>query len=260
VQIGIGSKDDGEISFERPLPAGIEVKGFGDAVCLMEALLSGNIRGAVRGNLPSSSVIGELRGMGIEPRRAAFFGFRDRLRALVPVGIDEGPTPAERAEMALLAADILMALRNENADGDAGPVHDPGGRDDAGSQRVGTFRSIRVGVLAAGRPGDTGRSGTVARSLAAGREITESCMGNGLDAHLYGIEIEKALPASDILVAPDGITGNYIFRILFHFAGVEFLGAVYMGLPFVLVDSSSSRRHYDGPVRLAAKLVSLSGP
>jgi predicted methyltransferase MtxX (methanogen marker protein 4) len=116
---------------------------------------------------------------------------------------------------------------------------------------------LRVGILAGGRRGDAGRSPEVDGYLEEGMETVALCRSMDLDARFLGIEVERALPESDVIVAPDGVTGNFIFRLLFHFAKVEFMGAIYLGLPHVVVDSSSSRRYFDGPVRLAAMLAGI---
>ncbi len=236
--IGIGRRKGSEILFERELSKGTTIAMFEDARSFMDALLSREVRCGVRGNLRSAPFLEELgRIDGTKARRAAIFSHEGIMKALLPVGIDEGTSPEERADMVQLTAESLGRINS----------------DIGGGSRHG--ERMAVGILSAGRPGDAGRSPEISTSLEEGQRTAEICVHSGLDTRFFGIEIEKALPSSDIIVAPDGIIGNYIFRVLFHFAGIEFMGAICLGLPFVLVDSSSSRQFFDGPVRLAALLA-----
>jgi len=246
MDIGIGRKNGQEILFNDPLPGNINILEISHAHTLMDRLYSGELAAGVRGNLSSSGLIGELKERDLEPRRAAIILQEGRLKYLLPVGIDEGITSRGRVEMVLLACEHMRKLRRILAEE---------------SGQVDSREDISIGVLSAGRPGDVGRSPGVDRSIGEGREIVESCRREGLDARLYGIEVEKALPESDIVVAPDGIVGNYLFRTLYHFSEPGrflFMGAIYLGLPFILVDSSRSRTCFDGPVKLAAMLAGSS--
>ena len=92
-----------------------------------------------------------------------------------------------------------------------------------------------MAILAGGRYGDVGRSEAVDISLATA-ELTARLA----NAKNYEIKIEEAVK-EDIVIAPDGISGNLIFRSLCYLGIGREYGAVYTNLPFKLVDTSRSQ-------------------
>ena len=53
------------------------------------------------------------------------------------------------------------------------------------------------------------------------------------------ILIEKAIEnKSNLIIAPDGISGNLIYRTLVHLGGGKAYGAIYMGLKHTIIDTS----------------------
>ena len=79
----------------------------------------------------------------------------------------------------------------------------------------------------------------------------------GVRAEHRGILIE-ACRGDDLIVAPDGISGNLIFRTLMLLSGARGYGAPVIMDP-VFVDSSRARRSFAGPVTLASALVAMKG-
>jgi len=75
-----------------------------------------------------------------------------------------------------------------------------------------------------------------------------------VNARHPGILIEGCR-GDDLIVAPDGITGNLIFRTLMYLCGREALGAPVLMKEAVFIDSSRGRGEFTGPVALASAIV-----
>ncbi len=51
--------------------------------------------------------------------------------------------------------------------------------------------------------------------------------------------IEKAIEnKSNLILAPNGISGNLIYRTLVHLGGGKAYGAIYMGIDYNIIDTS----------------------
>lgn len=218
---------------------------------LVEVLRSRQAGAAVRGLLPAQEVKGELeRAYGVQENRdpgskdgegglklhrAVLVEIDQALRLVGPVGIDEGETLKERAELALGGVRLLADLG-------------------AGAMPRGWRPAI--GVLSLGRVEDVGRSQDIDASLEAGEALTARLGELGHTVTHYDIRIEAAARDCDMLVTPDGTHGNLIFRTLHYLGGIPAWGAPALGLwPRVtFVDSSRARASFAAPVRLAARL------
>jgi predicted methyltransferase MtxX (methanogen marker protein 4) len=213
------------------LARGPSLVHFRDARSLVGALRAGHVEAAVRGALPAGTLLRALgkdadhvqRGALLEPRPG-------RGVVLGPVGITEGRTPGARARFAQEAAAYLL--------------------------RVGLLtEEPLIAVMATGRPEDAPRATSVARSLAQGHEVTRRLEKQGLDAFEAGVLIEDVVADVDIVVAPDGVAGNLLFRALHLVAGIPSWGALCTGTPLTLVDTSRARTSFERPVRFAAYLA-----
>jgi len=60
----------------------------------------------------------------------------------------------------------------------------------------------------------------------------------------------------DIVIAPEGVSGNLIFRTLLLLCGAQSFGAPVL-MDRVFVDSSRARGGFDGPVMLASAMVGM---
>ena len=60
---------------------------------------------------------------------------------------------------------------------------------------------------------------------------------------------------SDLVLAPDGVSGNLIFRTLHFVGGHEAYGAPVVNIPRVFVDTSRAKADFSAAVLLAAGLV-----
>jgi putative methanogen marker protein 4 len=99
----------------------------------------------------------------------------------------------------------------------------------------------KVSILSGGRVGDVGRDAKVDQTMQDADKIVD------LEKEKYPsliiahdeILIEKAIEKkSNLIIAPDGISGNLIYRTLVHLGGGKAYGAIYMGLDSTIIDTS----------------------
>ncbi len=202
---------------------------------LVEMLLKGEVDAAIRGTLSANKTLRELkRSFGLEkvhrvailetPQRTAFL--------LAPVGVDEGNDVDDKVELARGGVALLRAL---------------------GVRPV-------VAVLSGGRLEDYGRSPLVDESLRQAEVVVERIRRElGVEAYHQGILIEDAVKSATLVIAPNGMTGNMIFRVLTLVGGGGAFGAPVMDvLPRVFVDVSRAMEDYTDSISLSAALVSLA--
>lgn len=210
------------------------VRPVDDAEALLRALETGVLQAGIRGTLPAEAVVRALakhrwghrvqRGALLEPRagQGVFLG---------PVGITEGRGASARARFGLQAASKLS---------DHGLLTEP----------------PLVAVLSLGRPEDAPRGARIARSLKESARVVELLQRRGLDAFHAGVQLEDVIFDADIVVAPDGASGNLAFRALHLAGGMRSFGGILLGSPLAFVDTSRARASFEAPVRLAAYLAS----
>ncbi len=234
--IGIGdSSQDGIISksCEIAQKKGFaEIEVFHESSSLVEALKSGKIDGALRGTLESKSVLAQLKSQfGLDKtQRIVLLSFSDdRLVLLAPVGIDEGQSLKEKKELVVYGRELLQIFGDE----------------------------VKLGVLSGGRLDDFGRSAIVDESIELGKILTEQALDMGIPTEHFGILLEKAVEASNFIMAPDGISGNLIFRAIHFFGGAKAIGAPISNLPRVFVDTSRAKSDYSDSIALASALCQL---
>jgi len=228
LKIGIGCdpatpKESVMRTIQSPVFRGLHMEfvEFEDPEVMISALKEGRISGAVRGTLSAGKTMNLLRAEFSLPKvvRLALLETDNGRKgfALAPVGIDEGRTIEERLEIIRMGADFL--------------------------QRFMGIRTPGIGVLSFGREEDASRDNRVALSLREGKEIVEQARKHGLNAAHYGILIEEAVKEADLILAPDGPSGNLIFRTLHYLMGGRAVGAPVLNLDGVFVDTS--RGHWD---------------
>ena len=99
-----------------------------------------------------------------------------------------------------------------------------------------------------------GRCERVDRSLLEGELIAARAREAGVQASHKGILIESCR-GDDIVIAPEGVSGNLIFRTLLLCRAQSFGAPVLMDRIFV--DSSRARTGYNGPVMLASCMAGM---
>ncbi|MGZ4909248.1 MAG: methanogenesis marker protein Mmp4/MtxX [Halobacteriota archaeon] len=200
---------------------------------LVEMLVDGSIDAAVRGTISARKTLQELRQQTGAKKicRSALLSTSDGGQFfLLPVGIDEGVSILERTRLVMETSRLLNTLGV----------------------------SPTVGVLSGGRSEDKDRTGAVDASIATAEALTKQLQHLGTDATNYNILIEEAVQTSNILVAPDGIIGNLIFRTLVFLGGGKGHGAPFFGIPHTFVDTSRSGAAFADAILIACALSNVA--
>ena len=194
------------------------------------ALRMSRVSAVVRGTLGSAATMRELRlafGLQVVMRTAVMEDSRGKCFLLTPVGIDEGCSVDAR----LALVTNTMAYFSD-------------------------FRwKPKVGVLSKGRIEDVGRGEDIRRSVEEGELLAKKLRSMKYDARHFAILIEDAVKRSDLIVAPDGVTGNLIFCSLYFVGEGKAFGAPVVNLDKVFVDTSRAKLDFADSVMLAAGLA-----
>ncbi|MGZ7117650.1 MAG: methanogenesis marker protein Mmp4/MtxX, partial [Methanobacterium sp.] len=95
--------------------------------------------------------------------------------------------------------------------------------------------------LSGGRPQDMGRSPKVDNSIEEGIKLTRIIKDKYFVKH-YFILIEDAIKdGANFILAPDGISGNLIFRTLVFLGSTLSYGAITLGIDQIFLDTSRSQ-------------------
>jgi putative methanogen marker protein 4 len=211
---------------EKPAAPGVQIRECeAPEHALVDDLMSGALDAAVRGTLPASATLKALKqaaGVDHLERIALLETVHGRKFLFAPVGVDEGWTVQDK--LALIAKGRLIAKK--------------------------FHLSERVGVLSGGRYGDIGRHALVDRSLADAELVAR--LG---DATHFEILIEDAIGTCGLIIAPDGITGNLVFRTLTFLGGGYGHGAPVVNIDRLFVDTSRASPDYTNALMLAVSLL-----
>jgi len=229
VRVGIGCASENDNS-RRSASAFNGVTVYTDPDSLVDDLRSGKIDAAVRGDMSSSVLL---------PRLKTAFGLNELQRVVIlepvgkkmvfmaPVGIDEGWSVPQKYELTERSVRLMRKLgMNE-----------------------------RIAVMSGGRADDRGRNPYVDRSIDDALELVELLRKKGYDAYHAQILIESAVDDADLIIAPDGVSGNIIFRTLHLLGGAKALGAPVINMDKVFVDTSRAKTDYRDSVALAKRLT-----
>ncbi|HIH02212.1 TPA: hypothetical protein HA259_09170 [Thermoplasmata archaeon] len=231
-RIGIGLDDAGLTmtrSRLREMGCRVELTGFDDPTEMAHALSTEIVDAAVRGALSSRDTLHGLRaafGTDRVMRTAVLGTASGKAFMLTPVGIDEGMSMDDRLQLVLSTTEYLS----------------PAGW------------TPTVGVLSKGRTEDAERGEEIRVSLEEGAQLTAILREEGMDAAHHTILIEEAVRDRDLLVAPDGVSGNLMFRSLHFIGSGKAYGAPVVNLPAVFVDTSRAKVDFIDPILLAAGL------
>jgi putative methanogen marker protein 4 len=186
--------------------------------------MQGTIRAAIRGTLPANATLTALK-------LAAHIDHLERIALLetaggkrfllAPVGVDEGWSVAEKVSLVKKGREIAV--------------------------RFGL--PARVAILSGGRLGDVGRNRRVDRSMAEA-ELVARLTG---ETH-YEILVEDAISDAGVIIAPDGITGNLMFRTLTFLGAGHGHGALVVNIDRIFVDTSRASPDYRNAILLADTL------
>lgn len=200
---------------------------------LVKAILDKNVDAVIRGSLPASNVMKELKTKFSDISRATFVNGKDIEFLLTPVGIDEGKTLEDKLKIAIECGEFLKKQSK-----------DP-----------------KIAVLASGRKGDYGRSEEISKSIDESEELTKLIKENtDFEVTNHYILIEKALKDKcNVIIAPDGIIGNIIFRTLVLVNSWPSCGAITFGINSIYIDTSRDQntKGYLRSLKLAYNLVNI---
>jgi putative methanogen marker protein 4 len=198
-----------------------------DSPCdlMVHDLMDGRIDAAVRGTLPANVTLKALKhqaGVDHLERAALLETASGKKFFLAPVGVDEGWTVSDKVGLVAKVREI--------------------------SVRFGL--GDRIGVLSGGRMGDIGRHPVVDKSL-ADAELVSRITG----AVHYEICIEDAIGTCGGIIAPEGISGNLIFRTLTFLGSGHGHGAPVLNIDRIFVDTSRASPDYVNALLLAESLL-----
>jgi putative methanogen marker protein 4 len=203
---------------------------YDDPDRMVNDLNDGRIDAAVRGDMPSHELMEKLKeifGISGVQRTVLLQPSGKRMIFVAPAGIDEGNTVSQKYELAVRSTELM--------------------------RRMGT--GGRIAVMSGGRKDDRGRCETVDRSLDDAAELVNMLRKEGYDAYDAEILIENAADEADLIIAPDGITGNIIFRALHFLGNAKALGAPVININKVFIDTSRAKTDYRDSIALAMRLT-----
>jgi putative methanogen marker protein 4 len=231
IRVGIGrGTDTGRVERSVCAMNNKNVKIYDDPKKLVDDLYSGAIDAAVRGDMSSSELLQLLKEKAgvdhlerlviMEPRTgSAFF--------MAPVGVDEGWTVKEKYEITVKAVKLMKEFGTDT----------------------------KIAVMSGGRIDDRGRNKVVDKTLDEAEELVSILQKEGYDAYNGEILIEAVAEEADLVIAPNGITGNLIFRTLHFLGDAVALGAPVLNIDRVFVDTSRVKTDYMDSIILAMKLA-----
>lgn len=233
VKVGIGCAPDSKFvevsvrALNNP-----NVKVYRDPQKLADDLASGKIDAAVRGDMSSSKLLPLIRkALGLETlERVVIMGYRDKAVFMAPVGIDEGWTVEDRIGMAIRSEALMKKLGCED---------------------------VRIAVMSGGRDEDLGRNDVVDESITDAVHIVKNLKKAGYDAYDAQILLEDAVEEADLIIAPNGITGNIIFRTMHFLGDAPAFGAPLINTDKVFVDTSRVKTDFADSIILAMKLAGM---
>ena len=229
VRVGIGSasKNDNSANSASSFD---NVTVYTDPDTLVNHLYEGKIDAAVRGDMSSSIILPKLKekfGLSDLQRVVLLQPTGKKLIFIAPVGIDEGWTADQKYELAVRSIALMRKLG----------------------------MGERIAVMSGGRKDDRGRNPLVDISIDNALEVTDMLKKDGYDAYHAEILIESAVDEADLIIAPDGISGNLIFRTLHFLGGAMALGAPVINMDKVFIDTSRVKTDYTDSIALAMKLT-----
>ncbi|MBI5680636.1 MAG: methanogenesis marker protein Mmp4/MtxX [Methanobacterium sp.] len=199
---------------------------------LVDMLFNKEVDAAVRGSLSASKIMERLKEKySNKICRASLLEVENHKFLLAPVGIDEGDNIEEKVQIAELGAGFLLSLDIEP----------------------------KIAVLSGGRRQDVGRSPKIDISIEDGEKLTQILKNKYSVKHYYILIEESIKDRVNFILAPDGITGNLIFRTLVLLGSIKSHGAVTLGINEIFIDTSRSQtvEGYIRALELSNYLASL---
>ena len=211
----------------------IDFKLVHDDKELLNSILDSDIDCVIRGSLPASKVISQLKSQFPNVFRSTYIKDENHEFLIAPVGIDEGNCIEEKLRIAVECGNFLEKLSVEP----------------------------KIAILSKAREGDYGRGYEIDQSIEQGNKL--ECLirkKTNLNVTNYNILIEQAIrDKCNVLIPPDGIIGNYLFRTFVIVNGWPSYGAVTFGLDKTYIDTSRDQtvEGYERSIKLGCRLHKL---
>ncbi|MFW9785580.1 MAG: methanogenesis marker protein Mmp4/MtxX [Candidatus Heimdallarchaeota archaeon] len=183
---------------------------------IFEYLVSNKINAVIRGSLSSTKFLQNLNkylNINTIYRLALLETYKGHQFFFGPVGIDECNTIENKVEF------LENAIKHFN------------------------LLEIKpnISILSGGRRGDLGRDEMIDESIRDADRVVSILKDkyHELSITHHEILIENAIEnKSNLIIAPNGISGNLIYRTLVHLGGGKAYGAIYMNIKKVIIDTS----------------------
>ncbi|MCP4761726.1 MAG: hypothetical protein GY870_08090 [archaeon] len=181
---------------------------------MLSLIFSKNRYSGIRGSLSSSNFLRELKSITYKidnksinfSRIALMETFEGYQFFYAPVGIDEANTIEKKKQLIFNFREICKVLKIP----------------------------LKISTLSGGRIGDIGRDNQVDKTIKDSETIKEFFSRKEFsDIKIFNhqILIEEAIKnESSFILAPDGISGNLIYRTLVHLGGGKAYGAIYSSI------------------------------
>lgn len=185
---------------------------------IIEYLNEGKIDAIVRGSLSSSKFLKNVKNKlkTSEINRLTLLETFDGFQFFYgPVGIDECNNFEKKVAFIKLAIKVLNSLKI----------------------------IPNISILSGGRASDVGRDVYVDETIGIAEEVVNYFQNENSDSSISishdEILIENAIEKkANLIIAPEGISGNLIYRTLVHLGSGKAYGAIYMGINRVIIDTS----------------------
>ena len=118
----------------------------------------------------------------------------------------------------------------------------------------------KISILSGGRTSDIGRDQHVDETIKTAEKVVNHFQKEhpNLEISHDEILIETAIEhKKNLIIAPDGISGNLIYRTLVHLGSGNAYGAIYMDVNHVIIDTSrvGKQAEIEGAFKLALSLI-----
>lgn len=216
IVIGLGENNNVEKAVNKfNSEYNVNINIVNDSDSLVKSISDKNIDAVVRGSLPASNIINSLKNQypQYHINRATFIENDNYKLLIAPVGIDEGKTINERLILTEQCVEFFKKLNIEP----------------------------KIAILAKGRSDDYNRTESIDESLKNSEILTTELKKKYPEYQVknYYILFEKALNDKfNIILAPDGVIGNILFRSLVLVNKWPSMGAISLGIPNIYIDTS----------------------
>jgi putative methanogen marker protein 4 len=178
----------------------------------LEDYLSKKSDAYIRGSLNASQIMKHLRKYN-KIYRTSLIEINNHKFLLAPVGIDEGANITEKIKLIEHASNFLKKINKEP----------------------------KIAILSGGRHQDKGRSPQIDKTINDAEKLVSTIKNKYLIKHYY-ILIENAInDNANLILAPDGISGNLIFRTLVLVGSAKSYGAITLGINQIFIDTSRAQ-------------------